>query len=217
PFIVTLAGMFLARGISFLLSTESIPITAPIYSAVYDFAIRLPGGGRLTAIAIAMLAILVLSALLLHLTRFGANVYALGGSRTATALMGIPVGSMTIRIYMLSSVLAGLAGIVFSFYTAAGYSLSAVGVELDTIAAVVIGGTLLTGGQGSVIGTFLGVLIQGMIQTYINFDGTLSSWWTKIATGVLLFVFIALQQGLMALARRSSVKPAGVKPVGVST
>ena len=217
PFIVTLAGMFLARGISFLLSTESIPITAPIYSAVSDFAIRLPGGGRLTTIAIAMLAILVLSALLLHLTRFGANVYALGGSRTATALMGIPVGSMTIRIYMLSSVLAGLAGIVFSFYTAAGYSLSAVGVELDTIAAVVIGGTLLTGGQGSVIGTFLGVLIQGMIQTYINFDGTLSSWWTKIATGVLLFVFIALQQGLMALARRSSVKPAGVKPVGVST
>ncbi len=217
PFIVTLAGMFLARGVSFLLSTESIPITAPIYSAVSDFAIRLPVGGRLTAIAIAMLVILVLSALLLHLTRFGANVYALGGSRAATALMGIPVGSMTVRIYMLSSLLAGLAGIIFSFYTAAGYSLSAVGVELDTIAAVVIGGTLLTGGQGSVIGTFLGVLIQGMIQTYINFDGTLSSWWTKIATGVLLFAFIALQQGLMALARRSSIKPAGARPAGART
>jgi len=208
PFIVTLAGMFLARGISFLLSTESLPITAPIYSTVSDFAVRLPGGGRLTAIAIAMLAILVAGALLLHLTRFGANVYALGGSRITTALMGVPVGSMTVRIYMLSSVLAGLAGIVFSFYTAAGYSLSAVGVELDTIAAVVIGGTLLSGGQGSVIGTFLGVLIQGMIQTYINFDGTLSSWWTKIATGVLLFAFILLQQGLIALARRSTVKTA---------
>jgi simple sugar transport system permease protein len=74
---------------------------------------------------------------------------------------------------------------------------------------VVIGGTLLTGGQGSVIGTFLGVLIQGMIQTYINFDGTLSSWWTKIATGVLLFAFIALQQGLVALARRPAAKRAG--------
>ncbi|WP_315765404.1 MULTISPECIES: galactofuranose ABC transporter, permease protein YjfF [unclassified Bradyrhizobium] len=206
PFIVTLAGMFLARGVSFLLSTESIPITAPIYSTVSDFAIHLPGGGRLTAIAIAMLVVLIAGALLLHLTRFGANVYALGGSRATTALMGIPVGSMTVRIYMLSSVLAGLAGIVFSFYTAAGYSLSAVGVELDTIAAVVIGGTLLTGGQGSVIGTFLGVLIQGMIQTYINFDGTLSSWWTKIATGVLLFAFIALQQGLMALSRSSAAK-----------
>ena len=171
PFIVTLAGMFLARGASFLLSTESIPITAPVYSAVSDFALRLPGGGRLTAIALIMLVVVVAGALLLQLTRFGANVFALGGSRVTTELMGIPVGSMTVRIYMLSSVLSGLAGIVFSFYTAAGYSLSAVGVELDTIAAVVIGGTLLTGGQGSVIGTFLGVLIQGLIQTYIILTG----------------------------------------------
>jgi galactofuranose transport system permease protein len=212
PFIVTLAGMFLARGASFLLSTESTPITAPIYTTVSDFALRLPGGGRLTVIALIMLAVVVAGALLLQLTRFGVNVYALGGSRTTTALMGIPVGSMTVRIYMLSSVLAGLAGIVFSFYTAAGYSLSAVGVELDTIAAVVIGGTLLTGGQGSVIGTFLGVLIQGLIQTYINFDGTLSSWWTKIATGVLLFAFIALQQAMIAIARRSAASGGAARP-----
>ncbi|PSO18204.1 galactofuranose ABC transporter, permease protein YjfF [Bradyrhizobium sp. MOS003] len=209
PFIVTLAGMFLARGASFLLSTESIPITAPLYSTVSDFALRLPGGGRLTAIAIIMLVIVTGGALLLHLTRFGANVYALGGSRATASLMGVAVGTMTVKIYMLSSLLAGIAGIVFSFYTSAGYSLSAVGVELDTIAAVVIGGTLLSGGQGSVIGTFLGVLIQGLIQTYINFDGTLSSWWTKIATGILLFGFIALQQGLVALARRPLTKRAG--------
>ena len=209
PFIVTLAGMFLARGASFLLSTESIPINSPVYSAVSDFALRLPGGGRLTAIALIMLAVIIAGALLLHLTRFGANVYALGGSRATTALMGIPVGSMTVRIYMLSSALSGLGGIVFSFYTAAGYSLSAVGVELDTIAAVVIGGTLLTGGQGSVIGTFLGVLIRGLIQTYITFDGTLSSWWTKIVTGILLFAFIALQQAIIVLARRSATRRAG--------
>jgi simple sugar transport system permease protein len=204
PFIVTLAGMFLARGASFLLSTESIPISAPVYSAVSEFALRLPGGGRVTAIALIMLAVVIVGAGLLHLTRFGASVYALGGSRTTTALMGIPVGAMTVRIYTLSGLLSGLAGIIFSFYTAAGYSLSAVGVELDTIAAVVIGGTLLTGGQGSVIGTFLGVLIQGLIQTYITFDGTLSSWWTKIVTGVLLLAFIALQQTMMEVARRSA-------------
>jgi simple sugar transport system permease protein len=212
PFIVTLAGMFLARGASFLMSTESIPITAPIYSSVSDFALRLPGGGRLTAVALIMLVVVMAGALLLRLTRFGANVYALGGNRVTTELMGIPVGSMMVRIYMLSSVLSGLAGIVFSFYTAAGYSLSAVGVELDTIAAVVIGGTLLTGGQGSVIGTFLGVLIQGLIQTYITFDGTLSSWWTKIVTGILLFAFIALQQAMIALARRTAASKAGAKP-----
>jgi ribose/xylose/arabinose/galactoside ABC-type transport system permease subunit len=210
PFIVTLAGMFLARGASFLMSTESIPISAPLYSTVSDFALRLPGGGRLTLIALIMLAVVAAGAVLLHFTRFGANVYALGGSR-ATALMGVPVGSMTMRIYMLSSVLAGLAGIVFSFYTAAGYSLSAVGVELDTIAAVVIGGTLLTGGQASVFGTLIGVLIQGLIQTYINFDGTLSSWWTKIVTGVLLFAFIALQQAMLGIARRAGPRKAGVQ------
>ena len=187
------------------------PDTAPIYSTVSDFALRLPGGGRLTAIALIMLAVVAAGAVLLHFTRFGANVYALGGSRATTALMGIPVGSMTVRIYMLSSVLAGLAGIVFSFYTAAGYSLSAVGVELDSIAAVVIGGTLLTGGQGSVVGTLLGVLIQGLIQTYINFDGTLSSWWTKIVTGILLFAFIALQQAMLGIARRAGPRKAGVQ------
>lgn len=202
PFIVTLAGMFLARGASFLLSTESIPINAPLYDTVSTWAIRLPGGGRLTAIALAMLAVFAVGHVLLHYTRFGANVYALGGSRTSTALMGVRVGPTTVRIYMLSSVLAGLSGIVFSFYTSAGYSLSAVGVELDSIAAVVIGGTLLTGGYGTVFGTFVGVMIQGLVQTYINFDGTLSSWWTKIATGVLLFAFIVLQQGLVTLARR---------------
>jgi ribose/xylose/arabinose/galactoside ABC-type transport system permease subunit len=210
PFIVTLAGMFLVRGTSFLMSTESTPITAPLYTAVSDFGLALPGGGKLTAIAIIMLIVVALGSILLHFTRFGTNVYALGGNRTAAALMGVPIAAMTVRIYMLSSVLAGIAGIVFSFYTAAGYSLSAVGVELDTIAAVVIGGTLLTGGQGSTVGTFIGVLIQGLIQTYINFDGTLSSWWTKIATGILLFAFIGLQQGMLKLASRSRARKAGV-------
>ncbi len=117
--------------------------------------------------------------------------------------MGVPVGRNTIAVYALSSLLAALAGIVFSLDTASGTPLSAVGVELDAIAAVVIGGTLLTGGQGGLPGTFLGVMIGGLIQTAITFDGTLSSWWTKIATGLLLFAFIALQQGSVALAGRA--------------
>jgi ribose/xylose/arabinose/galactoside ABC-type transport system permease subunit len=149
-----------------------------------------------------MLAVFAAGAVLLHFTRFGTNVYALGGSRQSTALMGVRVAPTIIRVYMLSSLLAGLSGIVFSFYTAAGYALSAVGVELDTIAAVVIGGTLLTGGAGFIFGTLMGLLIQGLIQTYITFDGNLSSWWTKIVTGFLLFAFIALQQVLVRLAKR---------------
>jgi simple sugar transport system permease protein len=211
-FIVTLAGMFLARGASFLLSTESIPITAPLYGELAEHALSLPGGFRLTVPAMIMLATVALGAVLLHFTRFGANVYALGGSRGSAALMGIEVGRTTVLIYTLSSVLAGISGIVFSLYTSSGYSLSAVGVELDAIAAAVIGGALLSGGYGFVLGTFGGVLIQGLIQTYISFDGTLSSWWAKIATGLLLFGFIALQQLMLVLARRRRPRLAGAGP-----
>ncbi|HDR9962049.1 hypothetical protein AB2F46_23185 [Escherichia coli] len=91
--------------------------------------------------------------------------------------------------------------------TQAGYALAGVGVELDAIASVVIGGTLLSGGVGTVLGTLFGVAIQGLIQTYINFDGTLSSWWTKIAIGILLFIFIALQRGLTVLWENRQSSP----------
>jgi simple sugar transport system permease protein len=208
-FIVTLAGMFLARGAAFLMSTESIPIKAPLYTDIGAYTIYLPGGGRLPLIAMIMLAVFAIGIVLLHFTRFGTNVYALGGSRASTALMGVCVAPTIIRVYILSSVLAGLSGIVFSFYTAAGYALSAVGVELDTIAAVVIGGTLLTGGSGFMFGTLMGLMIQGLIQTYITFDGNLSSWWTKIVTGLLLFAFITFQQTMVRLAKRPAALAEG--------
>jgi simple sugar transport system permease protein len=161
----------------------------------------MPGGGRLTLIGGVMLLVFAGGIVLAHRTRFGANVYALGGGVQTAELMGVPVGRTTIRIYALSGFLAGLSGIVFSIYTSAGYSLATVGVELDAIAAVVIGGTLLTGGAGFVGGTLIGILIQGLIQTYITFDGTLSSWWTKILIGLLLFAFILMQKGLLLLSR----------------
>lgn len=202
PFIVTLAGMFLARGAAFLLSTESIPIDNPFYAAMDDHALRLPGGGRLGVVAVLMLAVFLIGGIVLRYTKFGMGVRALGGNRNAAGLMGLPAGRYTIGVYVLSSTLAGLAGIAFSLYTSSGYSLSAVGVELDSIGAVVIGGTLLSGGAGSVLGTFVGVLIQGLILTYINFDGTLSSWWAKIATGFLLFAFITFQQVSTSYTRR---------------
>jgi galactofuranose transport system permease protein len=197
PFIVTLAGMFLARGMAFVLSTDSVPITHEFYATFQEVFIRLPGGGRLTLMGLIMLGVFLVGILIAQRTRFGTNIYALGGGVATARLMGVPVARTTIMIYAFSGFMAGLAGIIFSFYTSAGYSLSAVGVELDAIAAVVIGGTLLTGGSGFVAGTLIGVLIMGLIQTYIIFDGTLSSWWTKILIGVLLFGFILMQKGLL--------------------
>ncbi|MBY5794584.1 galactofuranose ABC transporter, permease protein YjfF [Rhizobium leguminosarum] len=196
-FIVTLAGMFLARGMAFVLSIDSIPINHEYYSTLTSLYYRLPGGGRLTLIGGIMLLVFAVGIFIAQRTRFGTNVYALGGGTQTARLMGVPVGRTTIQIYALSGFLAGLSGIVFSLYTSAGYSLAAVGVELDAIAAVVIGGTLLTGGAGFVAGTLIGILIQGLIQTYIIFDGTLSSWWTKILIGLLLFAFILMQKAIL--------------------
>jgi simple sugar transport system permease protein len=196
-FIVTLAGMFLARGMAYVLSVESVPVTHDFYDVLQGLYYKMPGGGRLTLIGGVMILVFALGSVIAHRTRFGTNVYALGGGQQTARLMGVPVARTTIAIYALSGFLAGLAGIVFSLYTSAGYSLAAVGVELDAIAAVVIGGTLLTGGAGFVGGTLVGILIMGLIQTYIIFDGTLSSWWTKIFIGLLLFAFILLQKGLV--------------------
>jgi simple sugar transport system permease protein len=195
-FIVTLTGLFLARGGCFLLTTESVAINDPFYTLITNAALTLPGGARLSVGAMVMIAVFIGGGVLLHATRFGTNVFAIGGDARAAARMGAPVARTTIGIYVFSSCMAALAGIVFSLYTGAGYPLAAMGIELDAIAAVVIGGTLLAGGYGGVIGSLFGVLIQGLIITYITFDGTLSSWWTKIATGGLLFSFIVLQKVL---------------------
>lgn len=207
-FIVTLSGMFFARGMAFVLNTDSIPISHPFYGEVAGFALRFPDKGRLTLLGMIFLLVLLAGIYLAHFTRFGRNVYAIGGNADAALLMGVPMGRMVVSIYALSSFLAALAGVVFSLYTQAGYSLSTVGVELDAIAAVVIGGTLLRGGEGFVIGTFIGIVIQGLIQTYITFDGSLNSWWTKIFIGLLLFAFIVLQK---LLSRQGARRPQAVQ------
>jgi simple sugar transport system permease protein len=97
-------------------------------------------------------------------------------------------------IYAVNGFCSALAGVVFTFYTLSGYALDGKGMELDTIASVVIGGTLLTGGVGSIFGTMFGVFVYGSIQVLIMFQGTLNSWWTRIAIGLLVCLFCLLQR-----------------------
>ena len=194
PFIVTLAGMFLARGLCYLISTESISITNPVYSAIAQARLPLGGDASLSVSAIVAIAVVLAGMWLAHSTQFGRTVYAIGGNESSAQLMGLPVGQTIIRVYMLSGFCAALGGVAVTFYMQSGYSLHAAGLELDAIAAVVIGGTLLRGGVGYVLGTLFGVLILGIIQTLITFEGTLSSWWTRIAVGALLFAFCLLQR-----------------------
>jgi simple sugar transport system permease protein len=201
PFIATLAGMFLARGLCYLISVDSIPIKNETFSSIAFGTITLPGGYYLGWTAVFALVIVAVAAYVLSSTRFGRTVYALGGSEPSALLMGLPVAATKVGVYAISGLCAALGGLLFALYTLSGYSLHAVGMELDAIAAVVIGGTLLRGGIGYVLGTFFGVMILGIIQTLIAFDGTLSSWWTRIVIGALLLAFCLLQRLLEARGR----------------
>ncbi|WP_151770669.1 galactofuranose ABC transporter, permease protein YjfF [Streptomyces abyssomicinicus] len=194
PFIVTLAGMFLARGLCYTISTESITIDDPTTVSIAQARLYGSGGLFVSVSVIIALVVLLIAFVVLHHTRFGRGVYALGGNETSARLMGLPVGSTKVAVYAISGLCSALGGVLMTFYMLSGYALHAMGMELDAIAATVIGGTLLTGGSGFVLGTALGVLVLGMIQTVINFQGTLSSWWTRIVIGGLLLVFIVLQR-----------------------
>lgn len=201
PFIVTLAGMFFARGMCFVISTDAITISDPFYRAVALFRIPIFGKSFISVNVVIVLVVLLAALYLAHLTRFGRTVYAIGGNEQSALLMGLPVARTKILVYTLNGFCSALAGVVFSIYMLSGYGLYTNGLELDAIASVVIGGTMLTGGVGYVIGTVFGVLIQGLIQTIIMFQGTLNSWWTKIVIGLLTLVFIGLQSVFSAQSR----------------
>ncbi|MCI4656370.1 sugar ABC transporter permease YjfF [Cryobacterium algoricola] len=201
PFIATLAAMFLARGLCYVISKDSISITDPVFVSLAQTRISLGGRMSITASVVIALLVVLVAFLVLHYSRLGRTVYAIGGGEQSGMLMGLPVARTKVLVYVISGFCSGLAGVLFTFYTLSGYSLTAVGTELDAIAAVVIGGTLLTGGYGFVLGSVLGVLVLGTIQTIITFEGTLSSWWTRIFIGGLLLVFIVLQKVLTARRR----------------
>ncbi|NHQ89010.1 galactofuranose ABC transporter, permease protein YjfF [Janthinobacterium lividum] len=202
PFIVTLAGMFLARGLCYLISINSITIDDPLFVAMSQTQLGFLGGFVSPGVVVAVLTLL-LAIWLAHATPFGRAVYAIGGNEQSALMMGLPVGRTKVFIYAFSGFCAALGGVLFSFYMLSGYGLHAQGTELDAIAAVVIGGTLLSGGYGYVAGALSGVLVLGTIQTLIAFDGTLSSWWTKIVIGGLLFVFCVVQR-LMAMGQKNT-------------
>lgn len=200
PFIATLAAMFLARGLCYLVAPESIPIADPTIVALARTRWGPEDGFVLTPSGLIALVVVAVAFVLLHYTRFGRTVYAIGGGEQSARLMGLPVARTKVLVYVISGTCAGLGGLLFAIFSRSGYALTGVGMELDAIAAVVIGGTLLTGGSGFVLGSVLGVLVLGLIQTAITFEGTLSSWWTKIVIGGLLLVFVVLQR-LLALRR----------------
>ena len=196
-FIVTLAGLFLARGLCYVLSVDSVAITDDTLTAWSQARWSLGPLGEITPGAVVALVVLALALWVSRATPFGRTVYAIGGQERSARLMGLPVAATRIAVYAVSGACAALGGVLFGIYTLSGYGLHAQGLELDAIAAVVIGGALLSGGTGHVLGALTGVLMLGLIQTLILFDGSLSSWWTRIVIGALLGVFCGLQRLLV--------------------
>ncbi|MBL8762863.1 MAG: sugar ABC transporter permease YjfF [Phycisphaerae bacterium] len=201
PFMVTLAGMFGLRAAAFLVRDQSVGVSHPFLAALArDGVLRLPGGFEAPPRSTLMLAVLLAGWALAARTRFGRGVYALGGHERSARMMGVPIGFTKVRVYALAGACSTLAGIVLMFDTRSGNPAAGAGLELAVIASVVVGGTLLSGGVGSVLGTLIGVLILGAIRMLIDFEGTLSAAWTSIATGVLLLTFVALQRALIVWA-----------------
>jgi ribose/xylose/arabinose/galactoside ABC-type transport system permease subunit len=195
PFIVTLMGLFFARGMAYIISLTSVSITDGFYKylALTQIPIPLAPGAYVYIPALVGPILLLVAIYLAFFTRFGRTVYAIGNNEQSARLMGLAVGRTRIIVYALSGFCSALAGIVFSISLLAGYGQFATGIELDAIAAVVMGGTLLTGGIGNVVGTLFGVLIEGTIISILQYNGTLSSWWTRIGVGVLTLIFIGIQ------------------------
>ena len=196
----------MARGLCYVISIDSISITEPSFTALSDYRIPLGSEVFMSTSVVVALVLVAVGVFLAHFTRFGRTVYAIGGNERSAMLMGLPVTRTKVMVYVLSGFCSALGGVLVTLYMLSGYGLHALGMELDAIAAAVIGGTLLTGGVGYVVGTLVGVMILGVIQTLIVFDGTLSSWWTRIAIGALLFLFCLMQRLLDRTGKKISTK-----------
>ncbi len=206
-FVVTLMGSFFCRGMAYIISLSSVSITDPVYTALGMQKVFIPGFGKVYVYLYSVVAIVIFLAAIYiaRYTRFGRTMYAIGNNEQSARLMGLPVERTRVMVYAFSGFCSSMAGIAWSFALLSGYGGYAPTMEMDAIASVVMGGTVLTGGVGNVIGTLFGVLINGTIVSVLQFNGTLSSWWTRIGVGVLTLFFIGIQM-LFQMGKKSSAK-----------
>jgi ribose/xylose/arabinose/galactoside ABC-type transport system permease subunit len=189
-FIVTLAGLLGFRGLALVLSgAQTIPISGSPAFVWFGqgeiFGLDVP--------IIIMLVTFVVGALVLNRTRYGEALFAVGGSEEAARLAGVQVDRVKIIAYTVSGALSGLAGALVAAWLSAGQPLVGQAWELYAIAAVVLGGTLLTGGAGTMLGSLAGLLLFYTIQNVINQVGTLTSYTQQVVTGAFLIVVVAAQ------------------------
>jgi ribose transport system permease protein len=202
PFIVTLAALLFARGLALAASREGNEIRLIPADLVLTRIGQAKIAGVGAPVCVALIVFLV-GALVLNRTRFGQAVYAIGGATDSAELMGLPVARVKASVYVLSAILAAVAGVLVAAQTSSGLPTIGEGRELEAIAAVVIGGTLLTGGTGALSGTLAGALLLKVIQNLINQVGVLSSYYQQVVSGLFLLLVVLVQTRL-SRRRRSS-------------
>ncbi len=214
PFIVTLAGMFFGRGMTAIVSTDMIAITNETFLKWAKFHINLPFGihnqkgeylpAYIYPSVVVAIIVVILVSIMLKYSKFGRKLYAIGGSQQSALMMGLNVKRTKFQAYVLAGFLSGLGGFLFCLNSCAGFVEQAKGLEMDAISSAVIGGTLLSGGVGTAVGTLFGVLIKGTISSLITTQGTLSSWWVRITLSALLCFFIVLQAVIAAVKKKGN-------------
>ena len=217
PFIVTLAGMFFARGMTTILSVNPQKVEHEGFARLRDVKIEIPWLGYVAkngnlvparlelGVVVAFLCLICIFILLKYL-RLGRGFYALGGNQTSALMLGINVKRTRFMSYLISGLLSGISGYVFMMHTGAGNATNAAGMEMNAIASSIIGGTLLTGGVGNVFGSFFGTLTLTTIKKIVVSSGLNDPWWQSITTGGMLCFFILLQS--VVLGQRAKKKSA---------
>ncbi len=215
PFIVTLAGMFFTRGMTTIVSKAPRTASGEIFLSLKNFRIIIPGigsygrAGNFIPARIELGVIIALSLVIgiwatLKWTRFGRNLYAVGGNSDSAMMLGINVKRTKFFAYVLSGLLAGIAGYVYLLHTGAGNAANATQAEIQAIASSIIGGTLLSGGVGTVIGTLFGVMSLKTINNIVIASGLREPYWQSITTGLMLCFFILLQSVILAYRKRKT-------------
>ena len=209
PFIITLAGMFFARGMTTIVSLEPQKIAHEGFKQLMNTKVQIPllgyiaKNGKLIparmeiGVIVALVCLLVVF-FMLSRTRLGRNIYAMGGNSQSALMLGVNVRRTRFTSYLISGLLSGIAGFVFMMHTGAGNATNAAGAEMNAIASSIIGGTLLSGGVGNVIGTFFGVLTLTTIKAIVTTSGLRDPWWQSITTGAMLCFFILLQSVVLS-------------------
>lgn len=209
PFIVTLAGMFFARGMTTIVNSVPFNVANEAFTKLKGTRVIVPGMGSVNKLGnyvnayveigvIVALIVVIVFFCILRWTKLGRAFYAVGGNRQSALMLGINVKRTRFLAHLLCGLLAGIGGFVYFLHVGSGSPTHASGAEMDAIASSIIGGTMLTGGVGNIIGTFFGVLSLSTIQNIVASAGFDQAWWTGITRAVMLCLFLVIQSVVVA-------------------